>query len=62
LADRDAALNALRRSVAGGFLGLHYLDYYQKPLYGWHRYRDDPEFKTIREGLARKIADLRARY
>jgi len=62
LADRDAALNALRRSVAGGFLGLHYLDYYQKPLYGWHRYRDDPEFRAIRDGLARKIADLRARY
>jgi tetratricopeptide (TPR) repeat protein len=62
LADRAAALDYLRRSVANGFLGLHYLDYYQKPLYGWHRYRKDPDFRAIREGLARKIAELRTRY
>jgi DNA-binding winged helix-turn-helix (wHTH) protein/tetratricopeptide (TPR) repeat protein len=62
LDDRVAALQSLRRSVAGGFLGLHYLDYYQKPLYGWHRYRTDPEFLSIREGLARRIAALRTAY
>ena len=62
LEDRGAALQSLRRSVAGGFLGVHYLDYYQKPLYGWNHYRKDPEFLDIREGLARKIAELRKRY
>jgi tetratricopeptide (TPR) repeat protein len=62
LQDRVAALKSLRRSVAGGFLGLHYLDCYQKPLYGWSRYRTNPEFLSIREGLARKIAELRQRY
>jgi DNA-binding winged helix-turn-helix (wHTH) protein/tetratricopeptide (TPR) repeat protein len=62
LGDRDAALQSLRKSVGGGFLGLHYLDYYQKPLYGWNRYRTDSEFLSIRDGLARKIADLRKIY
>jgi DNA-binding winged helix-turn-helix (wHTH) protein/TolB-like protein/Tfp pilus assembly protein PilF len=62
LEDRLAALQSLRKSVARGFLGLHYLDYYQKPLYGWHLYRTDPEFLSIREGLARKIAELRNAY
>jgi DNA-binding winged helix-turn-helix (wHTH) protein/tetratricopeptide (TPR) repeat protein len=62
LGNHDAALVALRTSVNRGFLGLHYLDYYQRPLYGWNRYRKDPEFLAIRDGLARKIADLRARY
>jgi DNA-binding winged helix-turn-helix (wHTH) protein/TolB-like protein len=62
LADRTAALDALRRSVGGGFLGLHYLDYYQQAPNGWYRYRQDPEFIRIRTGLARKIAELRVRY
>jgi hypothetical protein len=62
LNDRDAAVDALRKSVAAGYLGLHYLDYYQHAPNGWYRYRDDPEFLQIRAGLARKIADLRTRY
>jgi tetratricopeptide (TPR) repeat protein len=62
LKDRAAALDALRASVAGGFLGLHYLDYYQQHPNGWFAYRDDPEFLRIRAGLAQKIAELRSRY
>lgn len=44
-----------------GIPWLHYLTYYQKPFYGWHRYRSDPEFRAIYAGLAQKVADLRAR-
>jgi DNA-binding winged helix-turn-helix (wHTH) protein/tetratricopeptide (TPR) repeat protein len=62
LGDRPAALDSLRESVGAGFLGLHYLDYYQQPPNGWYAYRQDPEFVQIRNGLARKIAELRTRY
>jgi DNA-binding winged helix-turn-helix (wHTH) protein/tetratricopeptide (TPR) repeat protein len=62
LNDRSAALDSLRKSVASGFLGLHYLDYYQQPPNGWYTYRHDPEFSAIRAGLGRKIAELRTRY
>ena len=62
LGDRAAAIDALRRSVAGGFLGLQFLDYYQQEPNGWYRYREDPEFLAIHNGLAGKIADLRTRY
>jgi tetratricopeptide (TPR) repeat protein len=62
LDDRAAAFDALRRSVASGFLGLHYLDYYQQAPNGWSGYRNDPEFVAIRSGLDRKIVELRARY
>lgn len=62
LGDRTAALDSLRQSVSAGFLGLHYLDYYQQPPNGWYVYRQDPEFTQIRDGLARRIADLRTRY
>ena len=62
LGDRTAALDSLRRSVSAGFLGLHYVDYYQQSPNGWYAYRQDPEFMQIREGLARRIAELRTRY
>lgn len=62
LGDRGAAVDALRRSIAAGFLGLQFLDYYQQPRNGWYRYRGDPEFLAIRTGLAARIADLRTRY
>jgi DNA-binding winged helix-turn-helix (wHTH) protein/tetratricopeptide (TPR) repeat protein len=62
LGDRIAAVDALRRSVAGGFLGLHFLDYYQQPPNGWSGYRLDPEFVSIRAGLEARISDLRTRY
>lgn len=61
MGDRTSAINSLRECIAKGFLGLHYLTYYQKPFYGWHRYRSDPEFRAIYAGLAQKVADLRAR-
>jgi tetratricopeptide (TPR) repeat protein len=62
LGDRSSAYESLRRSVGSGFLGIHYLDYYQHDPNGWHRYRNDAEFLAIRSGLERKIAELRARY
>jgi DNA-binding winged helix-turn-helix (wHTH) protein/TolB-like protein/Tfp pilus assembly protein PilF len=62
LEDRAAALASLRRGIAGGFLSVHYLDYYEQAPNGWHRYRQDPEFVAIRGGLARKVAELRTRY
>lgn len=62
LGDRTAALRALRRAVARGFLGLQYLDIYRRAPHGWHAYRNDPEFLQVYSALARKIADLRVRY
>jgi tetratricopeptide (TPR) repeat protein len=62
LGDRAAALAALRGSVAAGFLGVHYLHYYQEAPNGWHRFRNDPEYVQIRTGLEHKIAVLRTRY
>jgi DNA-binding winged helix-turn-helix (wHTH) protein/TolB-like protein/tetratricopeptide (TPR) repeat protein len=62
LGDRTMAIESLRQCVSRGFLGLHYLSYYQKPLYGWNRYRSDPEFRSIYAGLAKKVADLRRRF
>jgi tetratricopeptide (TPR) repeat protein len=62
LGDRTAAINSLRQSVSGGFLGLHYLDYYQQSPNGWYAQRRDPDFLQIRDGLARRIAELRTRY
>ncbi len=61
IGDRTSAIDSLRECIAKGFLGLHYLTYYQKPFYGWHRYRSDPEFRAIYAGLAQRVADLRAR-
>ena len=62
LRDRTAALDALRASVKGGFLGLERLDLYRRAPHGWHAYRNDPEFLLIYNSLAQKIADLRTRY
>jgi DNA-binding winged helix-turn-helix (wHTH) protein/tetratricopeptide (TPR) repeat protein len=62
LGDRSAAIQTLRQSVAAGFLGLHYLDYYQQSPNGWYAYRQDPEFVLIHDGLAHRIAELRTRY
>jgi DNA-binding winged helix-turn-helix (wHTH) protein/tetratricopeptide (TPR) repeat protein len=62
LGDRTAALESVRESVSSGFLGLHLLDYYQQAPNGWYAYRQEPAFVQIRDGLARRIADLRTRY
>jgi DNA-binding winged helix-turn-helix (wHTH) protein/tetratricopeptide (TPR) repeat protein len=62
MGDREAAISALRQSVARGYLGLHYLDYYQLPGYGLNRYRTNPEFLSIRSGLGQKIESLKSRY
>jgi DNA-binding winged helix-turn-helix (wHTH) protein/tetratricopeptide (TPR) repeat protein len=62
LGDRAAAFDALRKTIAAGFLGLQYLDYYRQPPNGWYAYRHDPEFVAIRTNLERRISDLRTRY
>jgi tetratricopeptide (TPR) repeat protein len=61
--DQRRALEALRQAVDRGFLAIHYLDQH---LNHWpdslYRFRNQPEFRAVRERLASKVALLRARY
>jgi len=62
LGDRAAALDALRQSVAGGFIGLPVVEYYEQEPNGLAAFSHDREYLSIRDGMARRIAELRARF
>jgi DNA-binding winged helix-turn-helix (wHTH) protein/TolB-like protein len=59
---RREALNTLKAAVENGFFNLPMIEYHTRPGLSFHILRDDPEFHAIRADLARRIADLRARY
>jgi tetratricopeptide (TPR) repeat protein len=62
LGDKDKAIETLKQAVHHGWIGIHYVDYDQRP--GWElcNLRDDPQFQAVRTGLARKVAELEKQY
>lgn len=59
---RREALDTLKAAVENGFFNLPMIKYLTRPGMSFHILRDDPEFLAIGTGVARRIADLRARY
>jgi hypothetical protein len=53
----------VRHAVDRGFLALHYVDrHFRQPMDGLYRYREEPNFRFVRDRLARKVMLLRAQY
>ncbi len=59
LGEDRQALDYLRRSVAGGFLSLHFLDW---PHFRLYELRSHPEIRALRDQLSAKVSMLRKQY
>ncbi|MEP6947047.1 MAG: tetratricopeptide repeat protein [Acidobacteriota bacterium] len=64
LNDRSEAIDYIKRSIARGWLGVHYLNFDSDPLFSGAlvNLRDDPEFRSIRSDLQKKVDELSQRY
>lgn len=61
LGQRREAMDCLRAAIDNGFFNLPMVDYISQPKFV-PGLREAPEFQVIRADLARRIAELRARY
>jgi DNA-binding winged helix-turn-helix (wHTH) protein/TolB-like protein len=63
LGEEQKALESLQQSINRGFLSLAYLDrQFEHSPRGLYRYRNDPQFRALRDRLAAKIERLRRQY
>jgi serine/threonine protein kinase/tetratricopeptide (TPR) repeat protein len=62
LGNNSEAINYLRRAIANGWLGLNYIIAQEQPGGSFFNLRDDPEYKSVRAALQKKVEALRAQY
>src|SRR5207249_816482 len=62
LGNREATLIYVRQAVERDWLQLQFFDYYQRPHHGFYAVRNDPQFRALRNEVARRVEELRKRF
>ena len=62
LGNRREALSYLRQSVDRGWVALYFFDQHERPLFPLHPLIDDPEFRALRDEVARRVEELKKIY
>jgi hypothetical protein len=62
LGNRREALSYLRQSVDRGWVALYFFDQHERPYFPFHSLIDDPEFRALRDEVARRVEELKKIY
>jgi tetratricopeptide (TPR) repeat protein len=62
LGNRREALSYMRQSVDLGWVALYFFDQHERPYFPFHSLIDDPEFRALRDEVARRVEELKKIY
>jgi tetratricopeptide (TPR) repeat protein len=62
LGNQREALSYLRQAVDRGWVALYYFDQHERPYFPLHSLIDDPEFRALRDEVARRVDELKKIY
>ncbi len=62
LGNPEGALSYARQAVERDWLQVQYFDYYQQPHHGFYALRNAPQFRALRDEVARRVEELRKSF